>query len=150
MVLLVLIQLVVYLWSLLTWPLYFLWYQPWTKTKRFHKKRAEVINSKENEVLYRALPKKCPERTRLLEMNFQSMAQVWEHVAIKHASKRCIGTRRILEEKKVPGPNGKMFNKLVMQSDYKWLNYSEVDQKSTNFGRYDEFIPKLYIMMNDD
>ena len=63
------------------------------------------------------------------------MDKVWSHGVLRHTTKRCLGTRRIIEEKKVPGPNNKMFKKLVMEPTFKWLNYNEVDQKSTYFGR---------------
>ena len=63
------------------------------------------------------------------------MDQVWNRGVLRHTNKRCLGTRRIIEEKKVPGPNDKKFTKLVMDPTFKWLNYNEVDQKSTYIGR---------------
>lgn len=135
MVLLTLIQVLVYLWSLLTWPIYFLLYLPWLKTKRFHRKRGEVIQSKEDEILYRGLQKETRVAGQMKSNNIKTMNDSWNYIMTQHDVKRCLGTRRILEEKKVPGPNGKTFTKHVMEPTYKWLTYNQVDQKSTNFGR---------------
>ena len=134
---LVVIQLLVYLWSLLTWPFYFLIYRPWTKTRRFHRKRAQQVGGAidNDEVIYRAIPYNTRTRQSIISENLNTMDKIWNHVVIKHSTRRCLGTRRIIEERKVPGPNEKMFKKLVMEPTYKWLNYNEVDQKSTYIGR---------------
>jgi len=136
MVLLLLIQLIVYTWSILTWPLYFLIYRPWTKTRKFHRKRAEQVGPVENdEVVYRTIPYNTRVRKQIIDENLDTMDQVWNRGVLRHTTKRCLGTRRIIEEKKVPGPNDKKFTKLVMDPTFKWLNYNEVDQKSTYIGR---------------
>ncbi len=63
------------------------------------------------------------------------MDRAVKYIFEKHADKRCLGVRAILEEKKVPGPNGKEFTKLVQDTKYKWMSYTEVDQKATAIGR---------------
>ena len=62
------------------------------------------------------------------------MDKALQYIFNKHTTKRCLGVRAILEEKKVDGPNGKQFTKLVQGPDYKWMTYSEVDEKSTAIG----------------
>ena len=136
MVLLVLIQIVVYTWSLITWPFYFLIYHPWTKTSSFHRNRTERLDIENDQITLRALPKSRPKsKEKIIGDDIQTLDQLFQSAVDKHAKKNCIGTRRILEEKSEPGPNGKVFTKLAMESKYKWLNYQEVANKSTYIGR---------------
>ena len=144
MVLLAIIQAVVYLWSILTWPIYFLLYLPWLKTKKYRRQRCDVIDSKEDEILYRAVPRESNVAGQMKSQNFKTMNDSWNYSMTQYNAKRCLGTRRILEEKKVPGPNGKMFTKYIMESTYKWITYNDVDKKSTNFGRYAMHSKKCY------
>ena len=65
-----------------------------------------------------------------------TMEKIFKFASQRFAKKRCLGTRKIIEEKKVDGPNGKKFTKLVMASDYEWLSYQEVYNESTCIGRY--------------
>ena len=138
MVLLALIQIVVYIWSILTWPIYFLIYWPVGKTRRYNRTRSQRIDIQKDEITYRAYPVRCRIREALInhEDNINTMDKVLKYGTQKFADKKCLGTRRILQEKQIEGPNGKMFNKLVMEPNYKWLSYREVDDKSTYVGRY--------------
>ena len=137
MVLLALIQFVIYVWSILTWPIYFLIYWPIGKTRRYNKNRSMRVDIQKDETTYRAFPLRCRTRDALMNHNdnINTMDKVLKYGAQKFGNKRCLGTRRILHEKQIEGPTGKMLNKLVMEPTYKWLTYQEVDQKSTYVGR---------------
>ena len=93
-----------------------------------------------DEVVYRTIPYNTRVRKQIIDENLDTMDQVWNRGVLRHTNKRCLGTRRIIEEKKVPGPNDKTFKKLVMDTTFKWLNYNEVDQKSTYIGRLAKLI----------
>ena len=138
MVLLALIQIVVYIWSIITWPVYFLIYWPVGKTREFNKTRSQRIDIQKDEITYRAYSVRCPTRDALIkhEDNINTMDKVLKYGTQKFAAKKCLGTRRILQEKQIEGPSGKMLNKVVMEPNYKWLTYQEVDHKSTYVGRY--------------
>ena len=138
MVLLALIQIVIYVWSILTWPIYFLIYWPIGKTRRYHKNRSMRVDIQKDETTYRAFPMRCRTRDALMNHkdNINTMDKVLKYGTQKFANKKCLGTRRILMEKQIEGPTGKMLNKLVMEPTYKWLTYQEVDNKSTYVGRY--------------
>lgn len=145
MVALVLFQLVVYFWSLITWPFYFLLYRPWTKTGGFHRTRARKLESSSpDEVIYETLPVGNPKLHKAIqEKKINTMDKLLKFAFDKYDQKHCLGTRRILAEKKVPGPNGKMFTKLVMEPKYKWLTYNEIDKKSTYIGRQVQMLDYL-------
>ena len=74
MVLLMVIQLIVYIWAVLTWPFYFLIYRPWTKTRKFHRKRAEQVGSvKNDEVVYRTIPYNAKACQRISAENLDTL-----------------------------------------------------------------------------
>ena len=100
-----------------------------------------------DEVVYRTIPYNTRVRKQIIDENLDTMDQVWNRGVLRHTNKRCLGTRRIIEEKKVPGPNDKTFTKLVLDPTFKWLNYNEVDQKSTYIGRLAKTI-SLYVPHN--
>ena len=52
----------------------------------------------------------------------------------KHSHKRCLGTRKLLEEKDEVQPNGKMFKKWRM-GEYSWQSYADIDSLSSNLGK---------------
>ena len=93
-----------------------------------------------DEVVYRTIPYNTRVRKQIIDENLDTMDKVWNRGVLRHTNKRCLGTRRIIEEKKVPGPNDKTFTKLVLDPTFKWLNYNEVDQKSTYIGRLAKLI----------
>ena len=136
MILLKIIKGVVHFWSFVTYPVYFILYQPWSKIRKFNRIRAERVGPiKNDEVVYRAIPYTSKGREYIIAKNLDTMDKIWKHSLLRHSKKRCLGTRKIIEEKKVPGPDGKLLTKLVMEPSYKWISYEEVDQKSTYIGR---------------
>ena len=120
----------------MTYPLYYLICQPWKKTINYGRKRTEQVGSfKSDEVIYRAIPYTSPCRDYIIGKNLDTMDKIWKHSVLKHQGKRCLGTRKIIEEKIIPDQNGKPMTKLVKEPFYKWISYEEADQKSTNIGR---------------
>ena len=72
---LIFIQMIVYFWSFITWPFYFIYYGPWKRTRNFKRKRATQIDIKTDEVTYRAKPRLSHLRTILKnhEANIRTM-----------------------------------------------------------------------------
>ena len=72
---LIFIQIIVYFWSFITWPFYFIYYGPWKRTRNFKRKRATQIDIKTDEVTYRAKPRLSHLRTILKnhEANIRTM-----------------------------------------------------------------------------
>ena len=71
-----------------------------------------------------------------MDENVNTMDKIFAFAAMKYGSRNCLGARKILEERQIPGVNGKIFKKLVMEPKYRWMNYQQVDQKSFSIGRY--------------
>ncbi|XP_053328966.1 long-chain-fatty-acid--CoA ligase 4 isoform X2 [Spea bombifrons] len=62
-----------------------------------------------------------------------TLDKLFQHAVARFAKKDCLGTRELLSEENEKQPNGKVFKKLI-QGDYKWLNYEEVNTRVTNLG----------------
>lgn len=59
---------------------------------------------------------------------------MFKYAVSLHAAKICLGTRQILGEEDELQPNGRVFKKYKM-GDYQWLNYAQVNEKASHFGR---------------
>ena len=69
---LIFIQMIVYFWSFITWPFYFIYYGPWKRTRNFKRKRATQVDIKTDEVTYRAKPFATPSHLRTILMNHEA------------------------------------------------------------------------------
>ena len=69
---LIFIQIIVYFWSFITWPFYFIYYGPWKRTRNFKRKRATQVDIKTDEVTYRAKPFATPSHLRTILMNHEA------------------------------------------------------------------------------
>ncbi|XP_074864152.1 long-chain-fatty-acid--CoA ligase 4 isoform X2 [Carettochelys insculpta] len=63
-----------------------------------------------------------------------TLDKLFDHGVTKFGKKDCLGTREILSEENERQPNGKVFKKLIL-GNYRWLNYEEVNQRVSHFGR---------------
>ncbi|KAM8952491.1 long-chain-fatty-acid--CoA ligase 4 [Pelodytes ibericus] len=62
-----------------------------------------------------------------------TLDKIFQHAVANFGNRDCLGTRELLSEENEQQPNGKVFKKLI-QGDYKWLTYEEVNTKVNNFG----------------
>lgn len=62
-----------------------------------------------------------------------TLDKLFQHAVANFGKRDCLGTRELLSEENEMQSNGKVFKK-VIQGDYKWLSYDEVDMKMSNFG----------------
>ncbi|XP_063288208.1 long-chain-fatty-acid--CoA ligase 4 isoform X1 [Pelobates fuscus] len=62
-----------------------------------------------------------------------TLDKLFQHAVANFGKRDCLGTRELLNEENEMQPNGKVFKKLI-QGDYKWLSYEDVNVKVTNFG----------------
>uniref|UniRef100_A0A8C5QJ41 long-chain-fatty-acid--CoA ligase n=2 Tax=Leptobrachium leishanense TaxID=445787 RepID=A0A8C5QJ41_9ANUR len=62
-----------------------------------------------------------------------TLDKLFQHAVENFGKKDCLGTRELLSEENEMQPNGKVFKK-VIQGDYQWLSYDEVNTKVNYFG----------------
>ena len=84
---LIFIQMIVYFWSFITWPFYFIYYQPWKRTQNFKRKRATQIDIKTDEVTYRAKPSPLKTTLKNHKANIRTMDNVWKYAELKEHEK---------------------------------------------------------------
>ncbi|XP_060524665.1 fatty acid CoA ligase Acsl3-like [Cylas formicarius] len=70
----------------------------------------------------------------LQKENIDTLEKVLNYVSQKFSSKRCLGTRELLNEEDEIQANGRVFKKFNF-GDYHWKTYSQVSMLATNFGR---------------
>lgn len=63
-----------------------------------------------------------------------TMDKVFQYAVKKNGSKRCLGSREVIDEEDEVQPNGKVFKKYVL-GDYLWKTYNEVDRLSICFSK---------------
>ncbi|CAM4613203.1 unnamed protein product [Leuciscus chuanchicus] len=62
-----------------------------------------------------------------------TLDKLFDYAVQRFGKGDCLGTREVLSEENEPQPNGKVFKKLI-QGDYKWLSYEEMDTVVSQFG----------------
>ena len=73
-------------------------------------------------------------RDLILNEGVDTLDKVWNNAVRLYDDKLCLGTREVLGEEEETQPDGKVFKKLFL-GDYKWMNYREAFQISSQFGR---------------
>jgi len=130
------LEVLLFIWDVLTYPLYFLIQQPWKQTRRIEKTRARIVNHQANEITIRASPivNKVKDELRASPDDINTMERVFDFSVKKFGHKTCLGTRAVLGEMEEKQNNGKVFTKLQL-GDYSWLTYQEVQSQAINLGK---------------
>jgi long-chain acyl-CoA synthetase len=70
----------------------------------------------------------------LEEQRIDTMDKVFQYAIRRNGSKRCLGSRELIDEEDEMQPNGKVFKKYVL-GEYLWKTYNEVDRLGTGFSK---------------
>eukprot|EP00095_Tigriopus_kingsejongensis_P000185 maker-scaffold41_size498431-snap-gene-0.11 protein:Tk00185 transcript:maker-scaffold41_size498431-snap-gene-0.11-mRNA-1 annotation:"Long-chain-fatty-acid--CoA ligase " len=128
------LQTLVFVYDLLTYPLYYAVQRPWRRVRAGGRMRAETVSQSEAELHIRPLPKRCPSLDTFQAAGITTMLECFEFCVQMHSHRRMVGTRHLLGETDEEQPNGKVFQKWEM-GDYHWKSYVEVDEMSSHFGK---------------
>jgi len=131
-----LIELLLFIWDVLTYPVYVLIQQPWKQTRRIQRTRAKAIDHKATEVTIRAVPTSDKIKEELLAHpeKINTMEKLFNFSSKKFGPKTCLGTRTVLGELEEKQSSGKIFTKLQL-GEYSWLTYKELDTKADFLGK---------------
>jgi len=131
-----LIEVLFFIWDVLTYPIYVLFQQPWRKTRRMERTRARVVDNKAAEITIRAVPTEDKIKKELLAYpeKINTMEKLFNFSNKKFGSKTCLGTRAVLGELEEQQSSGKMFTKLQL-GEYTWLTYKEVNENAESLGK---------------
>jgi len=125
-----------FLYDVLTYPIYLLVQLPFLKREKVKKiaKWYELANN-ENHISWtnETSPDHKDYSKLILKNNIDTVDKLWNNSAKVYNNKPCLGTRKVLGEEDEKQSNGKIFKKLNL-GEYEWLSYSEANKISTNFG----------------
>lgn len=70
----------------------------------------------------------------LEKQGIDTMDKVFSYAVTRNGSKRCLGSRELIDEEDEVQKNGKVFKKYVL-GEYLWKTYNEVDRLATGFSK---------------
>ena len=129
-----LLQAVVFVYDIVTYPIYTVVQRPWVARSLHDKERATVISRDDQQITVEAPHKTCPDLEEFKQAGVDTMAKCFQFGLEKHSHKRCLGTRQLLEEKDEVQGNGKLFKKWRL-GEYTWQSYVDIDQLSSRLGK---------------
>jgi len=131
-----LIEVLLFIWDVLTYPLYVIIQQPWRQTRRIQRTRARIVNHQATEITIRAVPTTDKLKDELLAYpeKITTMEKLWNFSSKKFGTKTCLGTRAVLGEMEEKQSSGKVFTKLQL-GEYTWLNYNDTNNMADSLGK---------------
>jgi len=138
-ILLTLVQILVFIYDLISYPIYKVLEKTRTKEKQAKTTGAprptQVIESSEEIRWKRGVSSEnAVYKEIIIDNKVDTITKAFNYGVKKYGEKQCLGTREVLgEEDEVQG-NGKVFKKLSL-GDYKWINYNQTHTISTMFGK---------------
>ena len=67
-----------------------------------------------------------------------TMSKLFAYACKKYGERDALGTRELLGEEEVEGPDGKPLTKVKQGPDYSWWKYSQVKELVDQFGKVSE------------
>ena len=142
-VLIAIIRCVVFIYDIITFPIYFFIQKPWElynlKKEPWATEVSSFASSSESEVTYRSTGKKYFAKNKIckeLEENgVDTIEKMFSFICKKYKDKPCVGTRKIhkVEERKHPD-TGKVI-KYYKMGDYHWQSYDQMYDRVLKFGK---------------
>jgi len=131
-----LLEVLLFIWDVLTYPVYLLIQQPWKQTKMIERTRARIVTHQATEITIRAVPmmNKTKDELKAYPETINTMERLFNFSTKKFGSKACLGTRAVLGETEEKQPSGKIFTKLQL-GEYSWQTYDEVHTKAEHLGK---------------
>jgi long-chain acyl-CoA synthetase len=136
------IQVVVFIIDLFTFPIYFIFQKPWRnlypKSYQWATQISSFSSSTYSEVLYRSNENKYYTKHHLckeMEANgIDTVEKMLKFIHSKHAHKPCIGTREILKVNEIRSSGNKV-KKYYDMGEYHWITFDQMSNLSVNFAR---------------
>ena len=131
-----LLEVLLYIWDVLTFPVYLLIQQPWKQTRMIERTRARIVTHQATEITIRAVPmtNKTKDELKAYPEMINTMERLFNFSSKKFGSKACLGSRAVLGETEEKQLSGKVFTKLQL-GEYNWQTYTEVNTKAEQLGK---------------
>jgi len=138
-ILLTVVQLLVFLYDLVSYPVYRLLERVRHKEKQTKTTGAptptQVIESSEGISWKRDVSSaSAVYKEIILDNKVDTLTKAFNYAVNKYGEKQCLGTREVLGEEDEAQGNGKVFKKLSL-GEYRWITYNQSHSISTMFGK---------------
>lgn len=130
-------QVFVFIYDVVTYPVYHILSQPWKKKKAITlAPKPYLVKESSEEVWFRREVSKenSVYREIIVDNKVDTVTKAFNYSVKKHGARKCLGTREVLGEADEVQNNGKVFKKLSLGS-YRWISYNEAHTISTDFGK---------------
>ena len=124
------IKSIVFIYDVITYPLYFIVQKPW------------IVNRKSSQIFAKQLtpddpssPLVCVKQPEVEYWdNCNTIPEFFSRIVQKFGDKKCFGQRQLISEEEELQPNGKIFRKVVL-GHYQWFNYNQIDERIENIAK---------------
>lgn len=121
---LLVIKIFVYIYDIVTFPIYFFVQHPWKRWKSDRMIWAKQIRENDPYSPCVRLVRNCHNPLE----GINTMHELFKMSVVRHGTKKCVGVRELLAEADEYNKNGKVFKK-VRLGDYTWYSYVDVEQR---------------------
>jgi len=130
------IKVLLFVWDVVTYPIYALVQRPWKERSMVTRTRARIVTHQATEITIRAVPmvSKINDEMKAYPEEINTMERLFNYSRKKYTTKSCLGTREVLGETQEKQLDGKVFTKLLL-GDYTWIDYVELNTKAEHFGK---------------
>ncbi|RWS01830.1 long chain fatty acid CoA ligase-like protein, partial [Dinothrombium tinctorium] len=115
----------IFVYDLVTLPLYYIFQRPWRKRRRAKAIRATSSRENDPSSIWRPVGKakqNITDNCDLVDAYFKRMVKIY-------GSKRCLGVRDTVHEEEEVQSDGKVFKKKILAPNYRWYTYSQIDKR---------------------
>jgi len=132
------VQVVVFVYDVVTYPVYKIMSQPWKKglERKGISGKAVAVTESDTEISFKR--DKTTENSHykeiIIDNKVDTVTKAFNYSVSKYGSQSCVGTREILGEEDEVQKNGKVFKKWEL-GEYKWQTYEQTLKISNNFGK---------------
>lgn len=129
-----LIRITIFLYDVITYPIYALIQRPWKKRKASRKIRAKEVGASDDALCYQGIHEVTELQEEFAKNQISTINEAISFALTKHGNKKAVGIRKAVREFDVVQKNGKVFKKLEL-GEYNWLTYEDIDQMSKWFSQ---------------
>ena len=147
------IKFFVYLFDIITFPVWYLLQRPWRAISLMNRNLSIQISSNKEEVTFRSVEKKTKLCQEAQENGIDTLEKMFTYIKEKFKQRPCIGTREIISIDEEPSLDGTKMWKKFNLGEYHWLTYEQMFQKAVSFGRGINSLgypPKTHIVIYAD
>lgn len=120
---------IVLIYDVITFPIYFFVQKPWLVLKRAHLVRAKLERADDPYSPWVRVGTPVNPIARKMIVGTDNIGELFSKCFQLYGEKRCYGLREVFGEEDQKQLNGKVFKKLILSDEYKWLSFYEANQR---------------------